>query len=372
MQIAGSASLRAPRDLLVLAHQFVRAVALDVLRSGGGFVTGAGDEPIGEEGVPLTFDWDVLEAIADATDPAPNWPGNRPGRFRIVASQRALNKVPENRREVWGKCLARTDIELSTSEPGWRMGGIIRAKQVQHGDLLVTLGGGAGTEHLAHIYSDDGKSVIPIHCEIGAISGDGMGGSSGLHNRALHDVESFFSLVDGKGGAAARLSPLRLTLDTDVGGLSRGVIDLITDLRNPLAFYIRLLDSSSSLHPEVEDFFRNVVDPVVASKGFARYEVGLDAQEEAFLNVEIFQRIHRAGLVVADITDVRPNCLMELGYALARRRSTVITAKAGTRLPFDQDKLSTFFWNPSGDARDRVAEFEVWTERHIDLPALIE
>ncbi len=50
----------------------------------------------------------------------------------------------------------------------------------------------------------------------------------------------------------------------------------------------------------------------------------------AFMNVEIFEALHRAGLVIVDLTGVRPNCMMELGYALARRGRIVISAKQVT------------------------------------------
>jgi hypothetical protein len=59
---------------------------------------------------------------------------------------------------------------------------------------------------------------------------------------------------------------------------------------------------------------------------------------------EIFNVLDRASLVVADLTGMRTNCLMELGYALGRRRRFVISAHEGTHLGFDHDKLPTYFW----------------------------
>ena len=89
-----------------------------------------------------------------------------------------------------------------------------------------------------------------------------------------------------------------------------------------------------------------------------------------FMNVEIFEAIHRAGLVVVDLSDVRPNCMMELGYALARRRSVIISALRGTRLPFDQDKLPTYFWDES-EGDQRIDDYRDWFQRHIDMPQLV-
>jgi hypothetical protein len=89
------------------------------------------------------------------------------------------------------------------------------------------------------------------------------------------------------------------------------------------------------------------------------------------MNVEIFEGLHRAAVAVVDLTEVRPNCMMELGYALGRRRRVVMSALTGTRLPFDQDKLPTLFWSESGSVDQRREEFRDWFRSHLDLPPLI-
>ena len=144
VHIAGSAARSADRSLLEAAHEFASVLTERLIGAGAGLVLGAGEQPLGDEGLPCTFDWTALEAIAATPDPGPEWPINRPGRFCVVASQRALDKIPQSRRGVWAECTGRTDFQLELSEPGWRMGGVIRAAQVLRGDVLVVLGGGAG------------------------------------------------------------------------------------------------------------------------------------------------------------------------------------------------------------------------------------
>ena len=85
-----------------------------------------------------------------------------------VASQRGLEKIPATARAIWERCCSRSDFQLVVAPPGWRMAGIIRERQVLHGDILLVLGGGAGAEHLAELYRDEGKPVVPIHAELGA------------------------------------------------------------------------------------------------------------------------------------------------------------------------------------------------------------
>ena len=332
VHIAGSASRTADGVLLAAAHEFVSAIASRLIESGSGLVIGFGDEPLGEQGLPCTFDWTILDLIAGSPCPAPNWPLDQLGRFQAIGSQRALDRIPDARRAVWDSCLNRTDFELDLSPPGWRMGGVIRAAQVLKGDVLLAIGGGAGVEQLAELYSGEGKSVIPIRCDLGAISSDGNGGSSYLHGRALGDPGSFLVLREGVGSAVGRLAELRVEADNRPYTIAEQVRSLIGALRPPIAFYARLLASDLDEFEPVEEFFRQVVDPVVIEKGMTPYEVGRDRPNAAFINVEIFERLHRASLVIADLTGVRPNCTMELGYALARRRRVIVSAKRGTRL----------------------------------------
>lgn len=368
IHVAGSASKGADGQLLAAAHSMIGDAVSLIVDAGGGLVAGTGDEPIGESGQACTFDWTILERLAEAPDPAPNWPGRAEARFRLVASQRALEKIPESRRDVWEKIRERSDFELETAPAGWRMGGMIRTMQVRRGDVLVALSGGGGTEQLAELYVEDGKPVIPVHCDLGAIVDDGKGGSIYLHGRALSDVDGFFAIRDGVGGAAARLSALRLTATSDPRVVATALVALLEDLRPPIAFYARLLNRDSDSFDAVERFFRNVVDRVVLETGFTPHEVGRDPPQAAFLNVEIFETLHKAGLVVVDLTDVRPNCTMELGYAFGRGRRVMISAKKGTRLPFDPDKLPTYFWDEEGTLEDHVKRYQEWFEHHLDMP----
>jgi len=252
------------------------------------------------------------------------------------------------------------------------MGGIIRERQSQCGDVLVALGGGAGVEHLAQLYIQERKPVIPIHTPLEAFSGDGRGGSRYLHERALENVGEFLRLRDGVGDAAGRLSGLRLTGSANVERIARETVSLVTDLRPSDAFYVRLLARDHPEFPTVERFFRDVVDAVVIERGFSPLEMGRAKPSAPFMNVDIFEALHRSGLIIVDLTAMRPNCTMELGYALGRRRRIVISARTGTPLPFDSDKLPTYFWDDTGAPAGRIADYRDWFDRYSDLPPLVE
>jgi hypothetical protein len=155
VHITGSAATDCDSELLATAHAYIAAVTAEIIARGGGLVLGAGDEPLGDTGEPCIFDWTALAVVTDAPDPAPEWPGERPERFVVVASQRALEKIPDSRAEVWQRCRKRSDFGLEPTQPGWRMAGVIRERQVLRGDVLLPLGGGAGAEHLADLYRDE-------------------------------------------------------------------------------------------------------------------------------------------------------------------------------------------------------------------------
>jgi hypothetical protein len=244
-------------------------------------------------------------------------------------------------------------------------------------EKLATLTAKTVTNHLTFFHGLFSFAIrrrwtdaIPIYAELGAINRDGNGGSRYLHERALGGVGAFFQLRDGTGSAAARLSSLRLTAAADVEMVAKETAALLTDLHPRPAFYVRLLATDDAEFSSVERFFREVVDAVVVERGFTPQEMGRTKPEEAFMNLEIFRALHRAGIVIVDLTAVRPNCTMELGYALARRRRIVISAKKGTKLPFGPDKLAitcgksprrvTSGWRPIAIGSTATTSFRPW------------
>jgi hypothetical protein len=372
VHVAGSAAPDCDQELLEAAHAYLRRLGALLIEHGHGLVVTATGEPLGESGVPIIFDWTLLEPVAAASDPAPDWPTTGRPRFLAVGSESGLAKRPEDRKALWERCRARSDFDLVVAPHGWRMAGIIRERQVAAGDVLLVLSGGAGVEHLAQLYRGEGKPVIPLSAQLGASQRDGAGGGAVLHGRALEAPNDFFALRDDAGFPAARLNALRLDAATDVDELAAATVALIDDLRPPTAFYVRLLDPSAPEYPTVERFFRDVVDSVIVERGFSPREMGRETPETAFMNAEIFNVLHRAALVVVDLTAMRTNCLMELGYALGRRRRFIISALDGTRLGFDHDKLPTYFWKEAATVDECRAAYREWIDLYSDLQAIVE
>jgi len=142
--------------------------------------------------------------------------------------------------------------------------------------------------------------------------------------------------------------------------------------RVPIAFYVRQLNPGLTDFDDVERFFREVVDPTVAGLGYRRVEMGTDASRHGFMNVEIFETLHYADMVVVDVTGQRPNCFIELGYALGRGARIIVTAKQGTPLPFDQQAIPCFFWSPGTPAAELERDFAAFIGKNLNRPTLVK
>lgn len=373
LHIAGSASGSSDADLLGLAHGVVAEVVRRHASAGGSFVLGVGGEPAHDDGgLPLVFDWTALEAALASLESGEAVAQTARGPLVIAgASQRSLDQVPDARQPLLDALLQMNALDLKVLPEGWRSGALIRIEQSNAGDVLLTLGGGAGVEHLANLYGQSGKSILPLDFDVGASREDGIVGGAGLAARALRSPGNFLRLPTDV-PAAGRLAGLSTRGQYKTAeDLGERIVQLIGELEPPGCFYVRLLDASLPVFVDVERFFREVVDPVVAAMGFASFEMGREEPEYAWMNDEIFARLYFSSLVVIDLTELRPNCLAELGYALGRAQRAVITARDGTKPPFDLDKIPWFFWDADDDPHEVRNKLAAHLQLHSSRPPLV-
>jgi hypothetical protein len=250
---------------------------------------------------------------------------------------------------------------------------MIRERQVQFGDALICIGGGTGVEHLAESYSARRKPVIPLDLAVGGSREDGTGGALRLNREALANPNEFLRLAPGQVQKAGTLLTLLSTNggQTAISEVIGNFSGLVAALDRPIAFYVRLLNPDMVDFADVEKFFRQVVDPTIKKLGYRRTEMGTDLSRYGFINVEIFETLHYASLAIVDVTGLRPNCFIELGYGLGRGNRVIVTAKSGTTLPFDQQAIPCFFWSTGNSADDTLREFEAFTDKHLNRPPLV-
>lgn len=355
----------------------MRDLASEILRAGGGLVLFAGKEPVQDAAVAgspaLIFDWTVLEAVdrASSLGNLP-WPHTRPPII-LVISEKATNEIPEHRRTLWEKLLKSGLVRVEYIQPGARSGALLRESQAQFGDVLICVGGGTGVEHLADLYQARHKPIIPLDLALGASREDGMGGAERMNREARANPAAFLRLRPdaAASGAALLVAAGTRSGSVEIGKVVTSVMELLAAIDRPNAFYVRLLNNKAGEYPVVERFFRDVVDPVIGKIGYRRIEMGTDPTEHGFINIEIFERLHFSELAIVDVTGLRPNCFIELGYALGNRIPSIVTAQEGTVLPFDQNAIPCHFWNLGSGTetnRRRLLEF---IEKNIGRPPIV-
>ena len=368
VHIAGSISPRTLNDLADYAHVMVKIVVQEILEAGGGIVVGAGKEPLLEHGHPVLFDWTVLETVDQCIQAGAcvnHLGGSCP--IIVVLSEKGEKEIPDHRKTLWHRLVQSGKVDVISIRPGVRSASMIRDKQVSYGDILLILGGGSGVEHLAENYQKTGKPVIPLDLPLGASREDGTGGSVRLNREARAEPLKFIKLQKHRAGSEGALLTAISTENgsREVSNVARGIMEIIFNLALPTVFYVRLLNSQHEAHSRVERFFRNVVDPLIEELGMTRIDLGIDRLESGFINLEIFQRLSLARVAVVDITGERPNCFIELGYALGRQIQVICTAEEGTRLPFDQQAIPCFFWNDKDDDIKRKQDLFKFWEQYI-------
>lgn len=378
VHVAGSASGQTPVERRAWAHDFVRAVTRGVIARGGGLVLGAGKEPVPSQQPPdtpaLVFDWTALsEAESALRSDGSSWPSWAGPRIVLAASEKADREIPAARRDVWTRLIGRSDVEVLGILPGARAAAMVRRREARRGAALLVLGGGTGVEHLAELYRAHGRSVVPLDLELGASREDGTGGAPRISSEARARPEDFVVLSRSSTGRAGSMLAAMATRNGEaaVDAVADATLRLLESLAPPQAFYVRLLNREHDAFPQVERFFRDVVDAVVPERCHERREVGTDASSEGFMNVEIFTRLHHADLVIADITGDRPNCFIELGYALRGDTPVLLTARRGTQPPFDGDKVPCHFWDPDRSISDECAAFRSFWDRNYSRGPLV-
>lgn len=375
IHIAGSASANISPELLRYGHDLIESLVRILSEKGAAFLVGVGKEPRLEgksEALPIVFDWTAISTInrclKSGTAIPPDWQGKV---LITIATQKTNAQIPEDRREVWQELLKCGVVQLEYIEPGWASGAERRAHLAELGDVLILLSGGEGVEHLAREYALKGKPVLPIDLDLGSSARDGAGGAARLAGEMLAHPNRFFLLSHPSDAGALLASIATQNGKSPVGQVAKAMIKLIETIEPAMAFYVRLLARDHGEYPVVEQFFRNVVDPLINELGYTKKEMGLSDATHSWMNAEIFDNLHNCIVAVADLTGLRSNCFIELGYALGRSRRIILTAKKGTGLPFDSKMLECYFWEDGISDDVRLKQLKEYWQRNINRPPLV-
>lgn len=375
VHIAGSADKEADTSKLEYAHSLVSDLTTAMCVEGATFVIPFGKEPLLKDradGPSIIFDWTVAEAVHRALKDGRAQPSNPNGRLvATLATTKTDSQIPPTRRLIYDDLRDKNAVTMEFLNPGWSAGAVQRTRLAQLGDILIGVSGGQGLEQLAIEYSSKGKPIIPLDIQVGASSRDGSGGASRLFDRALAQPGDFFRVAEGHSASEALERTRTRNGETEVSSVVSAIMRLLHAVTSPNVFYVRLMNDTLSEYASVESFFRNTVDTLVTELGYEPLQMGIGKNEFAWMNQAIFDSMHHSSVVLVDLTALRPNCFMELGYALGNRQRVIVTARKDTVISFDAVALEVFPWKESEDPTQRLNRLRTHWERNINTPTLV-
>jgi len=367
IQIAGSCHKDDKSEDVKFSHVFVAHLTNQLLKRGAIITTAIGKEE--NKDLSNIYYWDVLEAAYEYSCSL-SFSKDTKNRVKVVSSEKAESQIPESRKQLWKNLISKGVITIHRINPGWNSGAYRRQKQEALSDGLITLGGGEGIEHLTFLYVSNGKPVLPLDMPLNASCKDGLGGSRLMFRRIVHKPEKYLHNV--KPDTSTKLISLKYeNWNKSPKRYAQSIITFLNDIICPQVFYIRLLDKKEKAYLEVETFFRKVVDNVVISKRYCIKEMERSETKKAFINSEMFEEIAKSTIVIADLSKLRNNCFMEMGYAFGENKKVLVTAKKGTNLPFDSKAIPCYFWDLNKPIKDSRKEFQDFWGKNINREPLV-
>ena len=361
IHIAGSVSEDtgvATAEEVECARKFLEALVDALIKRGASFVIPVDAEPLrSNDGLPITFDWLVWEAVYNAWTQRPDC--TRAPFAIAVQHHKTEHQIPERFTEMWDTLRSSDAVQIENVSH-WNMSSKRMEAQARWGDVLITLGGSDGVLFLANLYHDAGKPVVPLNFALCAPTE----GSLKLFDLGLSGSEASRLFRASGRNAHAWMNRINHLHRIPIAKRVEDVLEVLEAIERPKAFSVRLLTPSHDDFNAVDTFYREVV------KTFVEDELGYDlvvvdgkqSYEYARIDEEIFRKLHLSSLVIADLTGSRPNCYLELGYALGRGLKTMVTAKVGTEHPFDIATLAAHHWEPEGTKDARIDTLrEHWT-----------
>lgn len=104
---------------------------------------------------------------------------------------------------------------------------------------------------------------------------------------------------------------------------------------------------------DVDHNYEFVIKPAVEKHGFTIQRAD-EISNTQTITQTIVSAINRARFVVADLTEARPNCYYEVGYAHAIGKPVVILAKTGTERHFDLAAHNWTHWDDYEDLKPKL------------------
>ena len=351
------------------ARELVASLVKELVKRGANFVVPVDAEPVrNSDGLPVCFDWLIWKTIKENITQRP--PGIPSPLVIAIQHHKSEDQIPHEYVDLWDELRGSALVQIENAAH-WNMNSKRMEAQARFGDILVPLGGAEGVLFLANLYHDAGKPIVPLNLPLCPEAT----GARRLYNFGLTSSQSgrLFQIADD-GDAHTWINRIRFPARQSTTERAATIVELLESLERPKAFAVRLLNPEHDDYANVQDFFDTVVQPVIEGElGYRLIVVdGRQAYEHARIDHEIFAKLHRSSVVLADITGARPNCFLELGYALGRGLPTMVMAREGSNLPFDIVTLSGHLWKVGGMAEDRRRAFREHWQAIRNRPPIVQ
>lgn len=361
LSTAATADVEASREV-------IKGLTVELIARGATFVVPVDKEKVRPaDNLPICFDWLIWETLRANVH---RRPADAPGPLAIaVQHHKTEEQIPEQFHDLWD-ALRNSDLVKIENAAHWNMGSKRMEVQARWGDILIAAGGSEGVYFLANLYHDAGKPVVPLNFPICAPDTGALRvfdyGLSSINTPRLFRTNSG---PDPHGWLNRINFPARRSVSEKVPQ----IIALLEALERPTAFGVRLLNPEHEDFNAVEEYFGTVVKPIIEDElGYKLVVVdGKHASDAPRVDQEIFARLHRSAIIIADITASRPNCFLELGYALGRGLPVMVLARKDTKHPFDIETLAGLHWNSSAPLDERRRLFREHWQAIRNRPPLV-
>lgn len=129
----------------------------------------------------------------------------------------------------------------------------------------------------------------------------------------------------------------------------------------------------AACNPIIEELIKKVYEPATES---LNYKLIFQEQNEpkGSIHEDIWNYIESSNIIICDLTNKRPNCFIEYGYALAKNKHIILcveetegkTKDGYIKVPFDTQNQKYSFWKKEWLQNNNEIELEKFKQELID------
>ena len=229
--------------------------------------------------------------------------------------------------------------------PRWDLVGakLVFPEPVALADAVVIVGGWEGSRRAANWARLAGKPILPV-ATFGLAAAD-------VYSTELDSFKTRYGSRVRKDEYELLNTVLPDPTADKLKTYAQRVVSLAERIITPRQVFVVM---SFSRDPGLEDAYDTFREACKTFK-FEAFKIDehIDHNQNRILPA-IIEAIAQAAFVIADLSEPKPNVYYELGWAQALGKVVIVTAKEGTKLPFDVFDVPTLFWNSQKTLRESL------------------